>query len=383
MANGPCAQSSLAGAGGRQFAEGGVPRRTIRNGTPSVWLALGVLAAACGNDPTGTPTNPTQSALSDAVSPRAAQGLTACDCRPSFADLAEEADPAVVYVETVQADPKEGGHGLGSGFVIDPKGVILTNAHVIRDASRITVVLRDQRLDASVVGSDPPSDVAVLRVNARNLPHLELGNSADVRVGDWVVAIGNPFGLAHTVSAGIISAKGRTRNDVDLDPAGYYNFLQTDASINPGNSGGPLLDLQGRVVGMNTAIRAGANNIGFAIPIDMVKALLPRLLRDGKVRRSALGVVAASIPSERVEALGLDARAPGARVQSVVPGGAADKAGLREGDVILEFDGQPIRGEEALRWWASIAGIGHNAELKVKRGPRTMTLRVMLGDLVE
>jgi serine protease Do len=230
---------------------------------------------------------------------------------------------------------------------------------------------------------DTPSDVAVVKVPGERLPHLELGHSAAVRVGDWVVAIGNPFGLAHTVSAGIVSAKGRTRNDVDLDPAGYYSFMQTDASINPGNSGGPLLDLGGRVVGINTAIRAGANSIGFAIPIDMVKALLPRLVRDGKVSRSALGIVAVSLSTDRVVALGLDPKRPVVLVQSVAAAGPADKAGVRDGDLILEFDGEPVQSEEALRWHASIAGIGHTAELLLRRGPRTMTLRVVLGELQE
>lgn len=318
-----------------------------------------------------------------ASTPGAAVAAVSTACQPGFADLAERADPAVVYIETVQSEQRQGTLGLGSGFVIDPSGIVLTNAHVIRDASRIFVVLQGRRLEAKVVGVDAPSDVAVLRIPGQSWPHLELGESAGVRVGDWVVAIGNPFGLAHTVSAGIVSAKGRTRNDVDLDPAGYYNFLQTDASINPGNSGGPLIDLEGRVVGVNTAIRAGANSIGFAIPIDMVKALLPRLVRDGKVQRSALGIVAASISADRVSALGLDPRNPGVLVQSVAPAGPADKAGVREGDLVLEFDGEPVRSEEALRWVASIAGIGHTAELRLRRGPRTLTLRVVLGELRE
>jgi serine protease Do len=336
-----------------------------------LWAALLVLS--CTREPPPAP----GSAASASTS------LSTELCRPSFADLAARADPAVVYIETVQVERREGALGLGSGFVIDPTGIILTNAHVVRDASRIFVVLEGKRYEAKVSGVDPPSDVAVIRIDGQGFSHLELGMSENVRVGDWVVAIGNPFGLAHTVSAGIISAKGRTRNDVDLDPAGYYNFLQTDASINPGNSGGPLLDLEGRVVGINTAIRAGANSIGFAIPIDMVKALLPRLLRDGRVQRSALGVVAVSIAHDRVRALGLDIKAPGAQVQTVTPAGPADKAGVREGDMILEFDGVPVQSEEALRWLASIAGIGHAAELKLRRGPRTMTLRVVLGELVE
>lgn len=303
----------------------------------------------------------------------------ACACPTSFAVLAERADPAVVFIETVQQDETEGGaHGLGSGFVIDESGVILTNNHVIRGASEIFVLLTDNRLRAEVVGRDPPTDIAVLRVKGTKLPVLPMGDSSAVRVGDWVVAIGNPFGLAHTVSAGIISAKGRTRHDVDLDPAGYYNFLQTDASINPGNSGGPLLDLSGAVVGLNTAIRANANSIGFAIPIDMVKALLPRLLREGKVRRSALGVVVESLSPRRSIELNVQS---GAQVTLVTPAGPGDRAGLRENDLILEFDGEPVLGKESLRWMASIAGVGHLANLRIRRGPRNFELGVRLGEL--
>lgn len=308
--------------------------------------------------------------------------LAPCDCRPSFAELARRADPSVVFIETVQAPPAdEGAHGLGTGFIIESDGVILTNHHVIRDAMEVRVQLEDRQLPARVVGSDPPTDVAVLAVEAKGLPALPLGDSSTTEVGDWVVAIGNPFGLAHTVSAGIISARGRTRHDVDLDPAGYYNFLQTDASINPGNSGGPLIDLGGKVVGMNTAIRAGANNIGFAIPIDMIKALLPGLLREGKIRRSQLGVVAETLSLDR--ALQLDMKSTPAVITSVVPGGPADQAGLREGDLVLAFDDQPVRGKEELRWLASIGGVGRKILLQVRRGPRTFELAAVLGPQTE
>ncbi|MEN9579748.1 MAG: hypothetical protein RJA70_2757 [Pseudomonadota bacterium] len=325
--------------------------------------------------------DPPQKVEAPVPAPTDSAAVGACAGPGSFADLAERADAAVAYIETVQASPTDGGsHGLGSGFVIDKNGILLTNNHVIRGASEIYVVLKDNRLKAEVIGRDPPTDIALLKVAAQNLPELPLGNSAKMRVGDWVVAIGNPFGLAHTVSAGIVSAKGRTRHDVDLDPAGYYNFLQTDASINPGNSGGPLLDLQGRVVGINTAIRAGANDIGFAIPIDMVKALLPSLLREGKLRRSALGVVVESVEPRRAKEL--DIRG-GAVVTEVVPGGPADAAGLRARDIVLAFEGEPVEGKESLRWLASIAGVGHQAQLKVKRGPRIFEITVKLSELSE
>jgi serine protease Do len=299
-----------------------------------------------------------------------------------FADLAEKSDPSLVFIETVQAPPEEEGtHGLGSGFVIDPSGLILTNYHVIRGALAVSATISQREYNARVLGFDAPTDVAVIKVDGEGLPALTLGNSSDTRVGDWVIAMGNPFGLSHTVSAGIISAKGRTRHDVDLDPSGYYNFLQTDAGINPGNSGGPLLDLGGRVVGMNTAIRAGANNIGFAIPIDMIKALLPSLVREGKIRRSQLGVVADTLDAERARQIGVQ---PGATlVGQVVAGGPGDEAGLRSGDVIVEFDGQLVDGKEMLRWLASIGGVGRKVSLKVRRGPRTLDLAIVLAELRE
>ncbi len=307
---------------------------------------------------------------------------SSCGCPESFADLAARADPAVVFIETVQpTTTDEGGHGLGSGFVIDPDGLVLTNHHVVRGATAVYVQLQQRQLQAQIVGEDPLTDVAVLRVDAKDLPALPLGESKGARVGDWVVAIGNPFGLSHTVSAGIISARGRTRHDVDLDPAGYYSFLQTDASINPGNSGGPLIDTSGKVVGMNTAIRAGANSIGFAIPIDMIKALLPSLLREGRLRRSHLGIVAETFDPE--EARSLDLTTTPAVVKVVAPGSPGDQAGLRAGDLILEFDDKVVDGKEMLRWLASIAGVGQKVRLKIRRGPREMELSVVLGAMPE
>ncbi|HZO16666.1 MAG TPA: trypsin-like peptidase domain-containing protein, partial [Polyangiaceae bacterium] len=217
---------------------------------------------------------------------------------PSFSDMVKKAKPAVVTVKAWIKKSNAFGRevaqaqGVGTGFVYDEKGFLLTNNHVIEDADDVVVKFADgKELDAKVVGADKPTDIAVLKVEEKGLSALPLGDSKVLEVGDWVVAIGNPFGLEHTVSAGIVSAKGRTKDDVQgLDPAGYFNFLQTDASINPGNSGGPLLNLSGQVVGINAAVRANANNIGFAIPMDMIVQLLPMLLRDGKVHRSAIGI---------------------------------------------------------------------------------------------
>lgn len=308
----------------------------------------------------------------------------------TFADLAAKADAAVVFVKTLQE--RRGitgrrqvvGEGVGSAFVYDPNGLILTNNHVIEGASEIYVVFgRKRQVKATIVGRDPRTDVAVIRVEEKNLPFLPLGDSEAMRVGDWVVAIGNPFGLSHTVSAGIISAKGRTIADVKgLDEAGYYDFLQTDASINPGNSGGPLLDMAGRVVGMNTAIRRSANNIGFAIPINMVKELLPRLLADGGIKRSAIGVVVAPLMPEDRERLKLHDES-GVLVSVVVPGGPADKAGLVVDDVILSFQGEALPSPDRLRWVASLAGVGKTVTLRVARGGRMFDLQVKLDALPE
>ena len=306
---------------------------------------------------------------------------------PSFSELVKKSTPSVVTVKAWVKKKNAFGRevqeaqGVGTGFVYDPKGYLLTNNHVIEDAHEIIVKFADHReLPARVVGADKPTDVAVIKVDQEGLPALSLGDSQKLQVGDWVVAIGNPFGLEHTVSAGILSAKGRTRDDVQgLDQGGYFNFLQTDASINPGNSGGPLLNLAGQVVGINSAVRANANNIGFAIPMEMVVQLLPKLLRDGKITRSALGVLVDELSPEDVKRLG-DKR-QGAKVTKVLPGKAAERAGVAAGDIILEFDKEPIQDTNELRWLASIAGVNKTVPIKVARGDRVFEMRVTLSEL--
>jgi serine protease Do len=314
----------------------------------------------------------------------------------SFAPIAQRANPGVVTITTLEeqaeVSPFTGrvrrreSSGLGTGFVIDKSGIILTNNHVVGGADSIAVKLTDEReLPGKVVATDPLTDVAVLRIDAKDLRPLPLGDSDALEVGDWVVAIGNPFGLSHTVSAGILSAKGRTENE--LDPSGYYNFLQTDASINPGNSGGPLLNLRGEVVGINSMIRGGgAQGIGFAIPINMVKQLLPMLLRDGHMTRSALGVQivdARQLAKEERQALGLleGAHPAGAVIGGVARGGPADKAGLKPGDVVVGFEGQPVDRSAQLRWLASTAGVGRAVTLRVRRSDKTFDVKVTLDRL--
>lgn len=325
--------------------------------------------------------------------PSTAEASADCSCEaapPSFAKLAERADPSVVTIlSRIEERSRSGrrrlvGEGLGTGFVYDQSGLILTNHHVIQDSAEVSAKFADGReLLATIIGRDKRTDIAVLRVDEEGLAALPLGDSDAIEVGDWVVAIGNPFGLSHTVSAGILSAKGRTHDDVKgLDPAGYFNFLQTDAAINQGNSGGPLLNLQGEVVGINAAIRANANNIGFAIPVNMVKQLLPILVRDGKVRRSALGIIVE--PLNEAEAVRLkrpDRR--GAWIKMVLPGGGADRAGLAVDDVIVEFDGRAIADPNELRWLASIAGVGRTVAMRIQRAERVFDIRVTLGALRE
>lgn len=304
----------------------------------------------------------------------------------SFSALVKKSDPGVV---TVLADTRSSRgraimQGLGTGFVYDASGYILTNNHVVERANVIHVRLADERrVPAKLVGRDPYTDVAVLKVDVQGLHALPLGDSNAIDIGDWVYAIGNPFGLSHTVSAGILSAKGRTQEvleGLDKTGRGYFNFLQTDAAINQGNSGGPLLNLSGEVVGINTAIRANANSIGFAIPINMVKSLLPMIVKDGKVTRSALGVSVRVVSEEDVERLKRPDR-KGALVGGVSPGGAADKAGLAENDVIIAFDGVNVADPNELRWLASIAGVGKEVSIKVARGTRVFDVKATLGAL--
>ena len=358
------------------------------------FAALVVGAIGCGKAPGGAPAGSSSASPRLAVStaapaPVPAPAIVTSEGMPvSFAPLARRADPAVATVKArVEGESPSGrrrvvAEGLGTAFVYDADGLLLTNNHVIEKASDVQVGFFDGReLSAKIVGRDKHTDVAVLRVDERGLPFLPLGDSDAIEVGDWVVAIGNPFGLSHTVSAGILSAKGRTREDVKgLDPSGYFNFLQTDASINPGNSGGPLLNLRGEVVGINAAVRANANSIGFAIPINMVKQLLPMLLRDGKIRRSAVGVTVDPLnPIEAGRLKRPDRK--GAWVKSVIPGGPAERAGLSPDDVIVGFDGKPISDPNELRWMASIAGVGRVAKVRIARGDRVFDLDVTLGEL--
>jgi len=269
---------------------------------------------------------------------------------------------------------------MGSGFIVDRDGYILTNNHVVENGQSIVVRLSDgSEFEAKIVGRDAKTDIAVIKIDvARKLPVVLLGNSGDLEVGEWVLAIGNPFGLEHTVTSGIVSAKGRR-----IGAGPYDNFIQTDASINPGNSGGPLINLSGEVVGVNTAIfsRTGGNiGIGFAIPINLVKELLPQLKKSGKVTRGWLGVVIQKVTPEIAESLGME-RAHGALVANVSQGGPAERAGVEVGDVIVDFDGTAVRESNDLPRIVARTPVGKSVRVDVLRNGRTRTVAVKIGEL--
>ncbi|MDQ3815131.1 MAG: Do family serine endopeptidase [Armatimonadota bacterium] len=274
--------------------------------------------------------------------------------------------------------------GLGSGFIYKADGLILTNSHVVRDADRVNVKLSDGRefKGAKVVGDDERTDVAVIKINANNLPTLKLGDSTKVRVGDWAIALGNPFGLEHTLTVGVISAKAR---EVPLNIVSPGDYLQTDASINPGNSGGPLLDIYGRVIGVNNAIysQSGGNiGIGFAIPINTARDIANVLVKEGRVRRAYLGVMITNV-ADQAAAFGLDSKTKGVLIQSVTPDTPGARAGLRPGDVVVEFNGKPVARSSELQRLVSSSPVGSTVELKILRGGRTLTVSARLEELKE
>jgi Do/DeqQ family serine protease len=264
-------------------------------------------------------------------------------------------------------------HGLGSGFIVTPDGYILTNEHVVDGAQRIEVTIAGQNkaLPARVVGSDYDLDLAVLKVDAgNNLPTLRLGDSDQVKVGSWVVAIGNPYGLDHTVTVGVVSAKSRP---VQVENRSYTNLLQTDAAINPGNSGGPLLNLSGEVIGINTAVAAQAQGIGFAIPINTVKGVLQELMNKGHITRPWMGVQVQPLNEQLAAYFGLKSTT-GALVSGIVSGSPAEKAGLQQGDVILKVDSQEIKSPDDLVNYVKNLKIGQKVVLLIERQGKTMYL---------
>jgi Do/DeqQ family serine protease len=324
---------------------------------------------------------------------------------PSLAPVIKAASPAVVNIATrgtltervagnpLREDPyfrrffnlPEGGavrrrqfQSAGSGVIVDAKnGYIVTNRHVIENASEITVTLLDNRhFQAKVVGSDEGTDIAVLKAAEPHLTQMPLGDSSHLEVGDWVVAIGNPFGLKHTVTVGIVSALGRT----GIHPHGYEDFIQTDASINPGNSGGALVNLSGELIGINSAIlsKDGGNiGIGFAIPVNMVKAVMDQLITYGEVKRGIVGIKLRDVTPEVAESLQL-VNARGVEISEVAPASAADRAGIKVGDVAVSMNGVPLESAAQLRNGLALLRVGQSVELRLLRNgaERSVTLTI-------
>ncbi|MGE5849405.1 MAG: Do family serine endopeptidase, partial [Candidatus Methylomirabilota bacterium] len=331
----------------------------------------------------------------------------------TLAPLVEEVKPAVVNISTTQAprQPRRGfrapfrgqepfedfferffggpmpqesrpQQSLGSGFIIDKDGYILTNNHVLENAGTITVKLANEKeYEAKVVGRDPRTDLALIKINARgDLPVVRLGDSESLRVGDWVLAIGNPFGLGQTVTAGIVSAKGRV-----IGQGPYDDFIQTDAAINPGNSGGPLFDTKGEVVGINTAIfsQSGGNiGIGFAVPINMAKGLVPQLKAKGRVSRGWLGVSIAPVTDEAARELKLKDKKR-ALVMEVVERSPADGPGFQQGDVIVSYDGKDVEGPSDLPRLIASTPIGKEVGLRVIREGRSLDIKATIREFRE
>ncbi|MEW6697112.1 MAG: S1C family serine protease [Bacillota bacterium] len=318
----------------------------------------------------------------------------------TIANIVEQAGPAVVKINTVVEveglnnnpffnDPffrqffgtnrePQYQSGLGSGFIISKDGYILTNGHVVEGAEKINVLVKGHQrpYQAKLVGADPSLDLAVLKIDGNNFPTLPLGDSNRIRVGNWVIAIGSPFGLEDTVTIGVISAKERP---LEIDNRTFEHLLQTDASINPGNSGGPLLNLNGEVIGINTAINAQAQGIGFAIPTSTVKEVLDELIQQGKVKRPWLGVQIQPVTQDIASYLGYEG-SEGAVVYGVVSGGPAQKAGIRQGDIVLSIDGNKIAGPDDLIKTMQKKKIGSQVEVEVFREGKRIKISVQVAE---
>ncbi|MBC7344107.1 MAG: trypsin-like peptidase domain-containing protein [Clostridia bacterium] len=356
---------------------------TVYGGT--IWASLD--KPAPGNQYTGQPANVAQITIPPGVGP------------DTIANIVQRVAPAVVKIEVLAgrqtssplfndpffrqffgpqwAPPQELREGLGSGVIISPDGYILTNEHVINGARsiQVTVMGYEKPFTAQVVGSDYDLDLAVLKINAGNsLSYLKLGDSDKVRVGDWVIAIGNPYGLDHTVTVGVISAKGRP---IRIGDRQYENLLQTDASINPGNSGGPLLNLNGEVIGINTAIEAQGQGLGFAIPTSTILPVLDDLRSKGQVERSWIGVLVEPLTPDAAEYLGFPGT-EGVLVTYVYPGSPAEQAGVKKLDVFTEFNGKPVTSPQELAKMVQSLPPGQKVTAVVWRAGQYRTLQLVV-----
>lgn len=328
-----------------------------------------------------------------------------------FRQVAKEAVPAVVSIKVKGTGKKDSSFGFGddyadaedflqrffgfkggrieqtpvagqaSGFIISPDGLVLTNGHVVKDMSEITVVLNNgKEYPAKVIGQDPNTDIALLKIDATNLPYLKLGNSDNLEVGQWVVAIGNPLGLQASLTAGVVSAKGRN----NLDLSRIEDYIQTDAPINRGNSGGPLLNLDSEVIGMNTAIVTNMSNggymgIGFAIPSNLLAQVMDDIKTDGSFKRGFLGVALQPLDEDLAKAFGLE-NTEGALIAEVTKGSPAEKAGLKQGDIILKYNHQPVKDIGSLRNTVSMMKPGSSALLSILRNGKPLDLKVEIGE---
>ncbi len=377
----------------------------------SAWTAtllagavIGVVITAAVNRQSCSPAEDQAATALPMVLPAATIAPGAAIPLPDFAALVERLSPSIVNISTVSEEEEQGQmprrrerdpfdffehfgprRSLGSGFVLGTEGFIITNHHVVDQATEIVVRLSDEtEYQAEIVGSDAKTDLAVIKIkDAKNLVALPLGNSDDLRVGEWVVAVGSPFGLDHTVTAGIVSAKGRKINRPDQSP--YDDFIQTDAAINPGNSGGPLVNLAGQVVGINTAIysRSGGNiGIGFAIPINLARQIVPQLKDAGYVTRGWLGVLIQPVDEDIAKSLNLE-EAQGALVAKVFDESPAAKAGIQVGDVIVTFDGQGIRKSNDLPSIVAATPVGKAVSVAVVRAGKQETVEVTIAKLEE
>jgi Do/DeqQ family serine protease len=314
----------------------------------------------------------------------------------AFSNVSKKVTPSVVNISTVsrkkviqpffEANPffedffggpqTRRDKSLGSGFLISKDGYIVTNDHVVRDAESIQVKLSNDKVyDAKVIGGDHKTDIAVIKINADDLPVAVLGDSDKLEVGQWAIAIGNPFGLDRTMTVGVISATGRSNMGIET----YENFIQTDASINPGNSGGPLLNVYGEVVGINTAIVAAGQGIGFAIPVNMAKPIFSQLIQKGSVSRGYMGVTIQPVTEELAKSFGLK-QAKGALINDVIKGGPADKAGIHQGDVITGLNGAEVKDPSHLQRMVAEAGVGKVAKISVFRDGKELELNITLAN---